>query len=88
MCVCVLVWDADLVRRSAVAVNDSLEVLSLESNKISNEGASALADALRTNTRLVELNLLGQPHQFGTLSSISSLLRFIVILIVDCDSDC
>ena len=37
----------------------------MDNNKISNEGALALAEALKTNTRLIELNLLGQPHQFG-----------------------
>ena len=39
--------------------------MTLDNNKISNEGALALAEALKTNTRLIELNLLGQPHQFG-----------------------
>ena len=49
----------------ALEVNDSIMVLDLEKNKISNEGATALAQSLRKNTRLVELNLLGQPSQFG-----------------------
>ncbi len=37
----------------------------MEKNKISNEGATALANSLKFNKRLVELNLLGQPNQFG-----------------------
>jgi hypothetical protein len=45
--------------------NDAVEVLHLDNNKISNDGASVIAEALKTNTRLVELNLLGQPVQFG-----------------------
>lgn len=56
--------DAKLLA-AAIAVNQSVEVLSLEQNKISNEGASAIAEGLRTNIRLVELNILGQPQAFG-----------------------
>ncbi len=50
---------------SGLAVNDSIELLDLSQNKINNDGAKAIALALRTNTRLTELNLLGQPSAFG-----------------------
>jgi Ran GTPase-activating protein (RanGAP) involved in mRNA processing and transport len=49
----------------ALEHNDSVEVVDLEKNKISNEGATALANSLQRNKRVIELNLLGQPNQFG-----------------------
>jgi hypothetical protein len=50
---------------AALEQNDSVEVLDLEKNKINNDGATALANSLKFNKRLVELNLLGQGNQFG-----------------------
>ncbi len=43
----------------------SLVVLDLEKNKIDNEGAEIIANALRNNWSIRELNLLGQQRAFG-----------------------
>jgi hypothetical protein len=46
--------------------NNTLETLNLEGNKIGNDGAIALANALRRNTSLTSLVLLGQEKRgFG-----------------------
>ena len=48
-----------------LAVNKSIRVVDLSKNKISNEGSSEIAEALKKNATINELNLLGQPHAFG-----------------------
>lgn len=53
------------VLASVLPANGTLRVLNLQNNKITNEGASAIATALRQNRGVTELNLLGQPHAFG-----------------------
>ena len=67
---------------AGLAVNDSVEVLHLNNNKISNDGATALAEALKTNSRLTEFNMLGQPAQFGDacLSEFIKMFKYNVTL--------
>ncbi len=62
--------------------NSSIRVLDLENNKIDNNGAILLADGLRNNSTLVELNLLGQGSEFGdmTLVAFIDMLDFNVTL--------
>ncbi len=57
-------------------------VLDLENNKIDNNGAIALAEGLRNNSTLIELNLLGQGSEFGdpTLTAFVQLFDFNITL--------
>jgi Ran GTPase-activating protein (RanGAP) involved in mRNA processing and transport len=45
--------------------NTALKTLDLNSNRIGNEGATALAGMLHTNTTLTTLNLSGYYHTIG-----------------------
>ncbi len=49
----------------ALGKNSSIRVLDLENNKIDNNGAIVLAEGLKGNSTLIELNLLGQGSEFG-----------------------
>lgn len=63
-------------------VNKTVKVLDLENNKIDNNGAIVLAEGLRSNYTLVELNLLGQGSEFGdpTLTAFVQLFDYNVTL--------
>ncbi len=62
--------------------NSTIKVLDLENNKIDNNGAIVLADGLRSNSTLIELNLLGQGSEFGdpTLTAFVQLFDYNVTL--------
>jgi hypothetical protein len=66
----------------ALQKNKSIKVLDLENNKIDNNGAIVLADGLRSNSTLIELNLLGQGSEFGdpTLTAFIQLFDYNVTL--------
>jgi hypothetical protein len=49
----------------ALRKNRTLRYLDMSKNKISNEGSQELAEALKENSTLVEISLIGQPHAFG-----------------------
>lgn len=56
--------------------NTTIRVLDLENNKIDNNGAILLADGLRKNSTLVELNLLGQGSEFGDMTLVAFIDMF------------
>ena len=62
--------------------NPHLRVLDLEYNKITNDGATALAEGLKDNTGLVELRLLGQPCHFGDRCLATFIEMFNVCILV------
>jgi hypothetical protein len=48
-----------------LAGNKSIRLVDLSKNKIGNDGSQAIAEALMQNSKINEINLLGQPGAFG-----------------------
>ena len=42
-----------------------MRTLDLSNNKIGNEGSQAIAEALKSNSTINEINMIGQPSGFG-----------------------